>query len=47
MVTLLCDAIARTVFSPMEVSISSVTAVLLVPVVILMLVRRKGKSGDD
>ncbi len=46
-VTLLCDAIARTVFSPMEVSISSVTAVLLVPVVILMLVRRKGKSGDD
>ena len=38
-VTLLCDCIARTVFAPTEVSISSVTAVLLVPVVILMMVR--------
>lgn len=38
-VTLLCDCIARTVFAPTEVSISSVTAVLLVPVVIFMMVR--------
>jgi iron complex transport system permease protein len=40
-VTLLCDTIARTVFAPVEVSISSVTAVLLVPVVIVMMLRRK------
>ncbi|MBO4901693.1 MAG: iron ABC transporter permease [Lachnospiraceae bacterium] len=41
LITLLCDGIARTVFAPTEVSISSVTAVLLVPVVIVMMVRRK------
>ena len=40
-VTLLCDFIARTVFAPTEVSISSVTAVLLVPVVIFMMVKRR------
>ncbi len=40
-VTLGCDVIARTVFAPTEVSVSSVTAVLLVPVVIYMMVRRK------
>ena len=43
-VTLLCDLIARTVFAPTEVSISSVTAVLLVPVVIWMLLRRTRES---
>lgn len=42
-VTLACDLLARTVFAPTEVSISSVTAVLLVPVVItVMIKRRKG-----
>jgi len=39
-VTLFCDAIARTVFAPTEVSISSVTALLLVPVVIYMMMSR-------
>ena len=40
-VTLFCDAIARTLFAPTEVSISSVTAVLLVPVVIMIMIKRK------
>ena len=40
-ITLFCDGIARTVFAPTEVSISSVTAVLLVPVVIFIMMRRK------
>ncbi len=43
-VTLVCDSLARTLFAPTEVSISSVTAVLLVPVVILMLIGRNRKS---
>lgn len=46
-VTLFCDMLARTLFAPTEVSISSVTAVLLVPVVIVMMVRRTGASGRD
>ncbi len=33
-ITLFCDGIARTVFAPTEISISSVTAVFLVPVVL-------------
>ena len=41
-VTLMCDGIARTLFAPTELSISSVTAVFLVPVVLTMMVRRKG-----
>ena len=40
-VTLFCDAISRTLFAPTEVSISSVTAVLLVPVVIMIMIKRK------
>ncbi len=40
-ITLLCDCIARTAFAPMEVSISSVTAVFLAPVVIYILVSRR------
>ena len=40
-VTLFCDGIARTVFAPTEVSISSVTAILLVPVVIVMMLKRQ------
>ncbi|MCR5719424.1 MAG: iron ABC transporter permease [Lachnospiraceae bacterium] len=39
-VTVFCDCVARTVFAPTEVSISSVTAVFLVPVVIAMLYKR-------
>ena len=41
LVTLFCDDIARTVFAPTEVSISSVTAILLVPVVIFMMIRKQ------
>ena len=41
LVTLFCDGIARTLFAPTEVSISSVTAVMLVPVVIIMMMKRK------
>ncbi|WP_044915457.1 FecCD family ABC transporter permease [Butyrivibrio sp. WCE2006] len=44
LITLFCDLIARTVFAPTEVSISSVTAVLLVPVVIFMMIQRKKKD---
>lgn len=43
LVTLLCDGIARTVLSPTELSISSVTAILLVPVVIAMMLKRGGE----
>ena len=42
-VTLFCDGIARSLFAPTEVSISSVTAVLLAPVVIIMMIRRNGR----
>ncbi len=41
-VTLLCDGIARTIFAPTELSISSVTAVFLVPVVIVMMLKKQG-----
>lgn len=41
---LLCDLIARTVFAPTELSISTVTAVFGAPVVIWVLVRRKGEK---
>lgn len=43
-ITLLCDGIARTVFAPTELSISSVTAFLLVPVVIVMMVKKQRKN---
>lgn len=44
LVTLVCDNLARTVFAPTEVSISSVTAVLLVPVVIAVMIKRRSRS---
>ena len=43
LITLICDLLARMIFAPTEVSISSVTAVLLVPVVISILLKRKNK----
>ena len=43
---LLCDLIARTLFAPTELSISSVTAVFGVPVVIWMLLSRQKKAGQ-
>lgn len=42
---LLCDLIARTVFAPTELSISSVTAVFGAPVVIYIMIRRKRLKG--
>ena len=43
---LLCDLIARTLFAPTELSISSVTAIFGVPVVVWMLLKRqKSKEG--
>ena len=39
---LFCDLIARTAFAPTEVSISSVTAVFGAPVVIYMMLHKKG-----
>lgn len=47
-ITLLCDGIARCAFAPVEVSVSSVTAVFLAPVVIVLMVRqRAGKKQED
>ena len=40
-----CDLIARTAFAPSEMSISSVTAVFGAPVVIYMMLRRKGAEA--
>lgn len=40
---LFCDLIARTVFSPTELSISSVTAIFGAPVVIYIMIRRRQK----
>ena len=36
-----CDMIARTLFAPVELSISSVTAVFGAPIVIYMMIHRK------
>ncbi len=44
MITLLCDCVARTAFSPTEISISAVTSVFLAPVVIYMLVAKREVS---
>ncbi len=46
-ITLFCDMIARCLFAPTEVSISSVTAVFLVPVVIVMMIRRTNRNRND
>ena len=43
---LVCDLVARTLFAPTELSISSVTAVFGVPVVLWMLLsRQKRREG--
>ena len=41
---LFCDLIARTVFAPTELSISSVTAVFGAPIVIYMMISRRSKA---
>ncbi|MBR5650328.1 FecCD family ABC transporter permease [Pseudobutyrivibrio sp.] len=43
-ITLLCDGIARSAFSPREISISAVTAIGLSPIVIYLLIKRKEVS---
>lgn len=43
-ITILCDTVARMVFAPTELSISSVTAIFLVPVVITMMVKKQRGS---
>ncbi|MCQ2240049.1 iron ABC transporter permease [Treponema sp.] len=45
-ITLFCDGIARSVFAPTELSISTVTAFFLVPVVIYMMVSKKGGTKN-
>ncbi len=40
---LLCDLLARTIFAPTELSISTVTAVLSAPIVIVILIQRKAE----
>ena len=43
---MLCDLIARTVFSPVELSVGTVTSAIGAPVVIwLMLSRRRERDG--
>ena len=42
---LACDLIARTAFAPTEISISSVTAVFGAPIVIYLMVKRKGRTS--
>ena len=42
---LLCDLIARSLFAPTELSISSVTAVFGAPIIIWLLVRRHSREG--
>ncbi len=44
---LFCDLIARTVFAPTELSISSVTAILGAPVVIAVMVRRRSRAWGE
>ena len=44
---LLCDLIARTAFAPTEISISSVTAVFGAPVVIAIMLRRRGRNAKN
>ncbi len=43
-ITLLCDGISRSAFSPREISISAVTAIGLSPIVIYLLIKRKEVS---
>lgn len=42
---LMCDLIARCMFAPMELSVSTITAVFGAPIVIIMLFNRKNSAG--
>ena len=43
---LLCDLLARTLFAPTELSISTVTAVFGAPVVIYIMIHRKKEKAE-
>ena len=43
---LACDLLARTIFAPTELSISTVTAVFGAPVVILVMLQKNGQKGE-
>lgn len=43
-VTSLCDLISRTILSPMELPISTITSVFGAPIVIMLLLKRRGKA---
>lgn len=40
-ITLFCDGLARSLLAPTEVSISSVTAIMLSPIVMMMMIRKR------
>jgi len=39
-----CDLIARTAFAPQDISVSSVTAVFGAPVVIALMIKKRGRE---
>ena len=41
---MLCDLIARTLFSPVEMAIGTVTSIIGAPIVIVLLIKRNRKS---
>lgn len=43
-ITLFCDGVARTFLAPTELSISTVTAFFLVPIVISMMIKKQGRK---
>ena len=42
---MMCDLIARMAFSPLELNISTVTSIFGAPVVIVMMLRKKGRQA--
>ena len=42
----LCDLLARTLFSPVELSISTVTSAIGAPIVIWLLISRRARNED-
>ena len=43
---MLCDLIARTAFAPTELNVSTVTSIFGAPIVIYMMLRKKGRGGN-
>ena len=44
---LMCDLLARTVFAPTELSISTVTAIFGAPVVLTVMIKRRSRQGGN